>query len=76
MTPKLEGRTVVDSCHCPDDMAVRMRKALARPWVVVRVRHLLLFFLHPRSTFILVFEFQARDDVIYDVTTSDNWSYD
>ena len=29
-------------CHCPGDMAVRMRKVLCRPWVGVRVCHLLL----------------------------------
>ena len=27
-------------------MAVRMHKVLARPWVVVRVCHLVLYFLH------------------------------
>ena len=32
-------------CHCPGDMAVRMRKVLARPWVGVGVCHLLLMFL-------------------------------
>ena len=31
------------SYHCPGDMAVRMRKVLARRWVGVRVCHLLLF---------------------------------
>ena len=30
------------SCRYPGDMAVRMRKVLARPWVGVRVCHLLL----------------------------------
>ena len=34
----------VHGCHCPGDMAVRMRKVLARPWVDVRVCHLLLLF--------------------------------
>ena len=34
--------TAVHGYHCPDDMAVRMRKVLARPWVGVRVCHLLL----------------------------------
>ena len=34
--------TAVHGCHCPGDMAVRMRKVLARPWVGVRVCHLLL----------------------------------
>ena len=31
--------------HCPGDVAVRMRKVLARPWVGVRVCHLLLLLL-------------------------------
>ena len=31
----------VHGCHCPGDMAVRMRKVLARPRVDVRVCHLL-----------------------------------
>ena len=34
----------VHGCHCPGDMAVRMFKVLARPWVGVRVCHLLLLF--------------------------------
>ena len=34
--------TAVHGCHCPGVMAVRMRKVLARPWVGVRVCHLLL----------------------------------
>ena len=33
--------TAVHGCHCQGDMAVRMRKVLARPWVGVRVCHLL-----------------------------------
>ena len=37
-----KAETAVNGCHRPGDMAVRMRKALARPWVGVRVRHLLL----------------------------------
>ena len=32
----------VHRCHCPSDMAVRMGKVLARPWVGARVCHLLL----------------------------------
>ena len=28
-------------CHCPGDMAVPMREILARPWLVVRMCHLL-----------------------------------
>ena len=35
----------VHGCHCLGDMAVRMRKVLARPWVGVRVCHLLLLLL-------------------------------
>ena len=32
--------------HCPGDMAMRMRKVLARLWVGVRVCHLLLLFFY------------------------------
>ena len=37
-----KAETAVPGCHCLGDMAVRMRKVLARPWVGVRVCHLLL----------------------------------
>ena len=37
-----KAETVVHGCHCPGDKAVRMRKVLARPWIRVRVCHLLL----------------------------------
>ena len=37
-----KAETAVHGCHCPGDMAGRMRKVLARPWVGVRVCHLLL----------------------------------
>ena len=30
-----KAETAVHGCHCPGDMAVRMRKVLARPWVGV-----------------------------------------
>ena len=39
-----KGETAVHGCHCSGDLAVRMRKVLARPWVGVRVCHLLLLF--------------------------------
>ena len=39
-----KAETAVHVCHCPGDMAVRMRKVLARPWVGVQVCHLLLLF--------------------------------
>ena len=32
MSPN-KGETAVHDCHCPGDMAVRMREVLARPWV-------------------------------------------
>ena len=32
-----KGETAVPGCHCPGDMAVRMREVLARPWVGVCV---------------------------------------
>ena len=41
MTPN-KTKTAVHGCHCQGDMAVRIRKVLARPWVGVRVCHLLL----------------------------------
>ena len=34
-----KAETAVHGYHCPGDMAVRMRKALARPWIGVRVCH-------------------------------------
>ena len=34
MNPK-KGEAAVHDCHCPGDMAVRMREVLARPWVGV-----------------------------------------
>ena len=34
MSPN-KGQTAVHGCHCLDDMAVRMREVLARPWVGV-----------------------------------------
>ena len=37
-----KAETAVHGCHCPGDIAVRMRKVLARPWVGVRVCYLLL----------------------------------
>ena len=37
-----KAETAVHGCHSLGDMAVRMRKVLARPWVGVRVCHLLL----------------------------------
>ena len=43
--------TAVHGCHCPDAMAVRMPKVLARPWVVVRVCHLLLLLLFEEELF-------------------------
>ena len=32
MSPN-KGETAAHGCHCPGDMAVRMREVLARPWV-------------------------------------------
>ena len=40
----IKAERAVHVCHCPGDMAVRMRKVLARPWVGVRVCQLLLTF--------------------------------
>ena len=36
MSPS-KGETTVHGCHCPRDMAVRMREIVARPWVGVCV---------------------------------------
>ena len=41
-----EAETAVHGCHCSGDMAACMRKVQARPWVGVRVCHLLA---QPRS---------------------------
>ena len=41
MSPKKEERAV-HGCHCPGDMAVRMRKVMAVPRVGVRVCRLLV----------------------------------
>ena len=30
-----KGKTAVHGCHCPRDMAVRMREVMARAWVGV-----------------------------------------
>ena len=32
-----KDETAVHGCHCPGDMAMRMREVLARPWVGVYV---------------------------------------
>ena len=37
-----KAETAVYGCHCPGDVAVRMRKVQARTWVGVRVCHLFL----------------------------------
>ena len=49
-----KAETAAHGRHCPGDMAVRMRKVLARSRVGVRVCHLLLLLLHiyPRSVFL------------------------
>ena len=36
MSPS-KDETAVHGCHCPRDMAVRMREVMARPWVGVCV---------------------------------------
>ena len=41
-----KAETAVHGCHCPGDIAVRMRKVLARPWVGVLVCHLLYHFFY------------------------------
>ena len=46
-----KAETAVHSCHCLGDMAVRMRKVLARPWVGVWVCHLLLLSLVQQARF-------------------------
>ena len=37
------GETAVHGCHCPRDMAVRMREVMARPWIGVCVPLALIF---------------------------------
>ena len=39
-----KAETAVHGCDCPSDMALSMRKVLARPLVGVRACHLLLLF--------------------------------
>ena len=49
-----KAERAVHGCHYPGDMAVRTRKVLARPWVGVRVCHLLfLLFLQNIASYIL-----------------------
>ena len=36
MSPR-QSETAVHGCHCPRDMAVRMREVMARPWIGVCV---------------------------------------
>ena len=42
LTRPNKAETAVRGCHCLGDMAMCMHMALARPWVGVRVCHLLL----------------------------------
>ena len=42
MSPN-KGETAVHGCHCPRDMAVRMREVMARPWVGVCVPLALIY---------------------------------
>ena len=41
-----KAETAVHGCHCPGDMAECMRKVLVRPWVDIRVCHLILLFFY------------------------------
>ena len=41
-----KAKTALHGYHCLGDMAVRMRKVQARPWVGVRVCHLLSLLFH------------------------------
>ena len=44
MSPsKAKGGTAVHGCHCPRDMAVRMREVMAMPWVGVCVPLALIY---------------------------------
>ena len=42
MSPR-QGETAVHGCHCPRDMALRMREVMARPWIGVCVPLALIF---------------------------------
>ena len=46
-----KAEAAVHGCHCPGDMAVRMRKVLARSWVGVQVCHLLLLLFYYVSNY-------------------------
>ena len=48
-----KAQTAVNDSHCLGDMALHMRKVLARWSVGVRVRHLLLLFLYYLARFLL-----------------------
>ena len=50
-----KAETAVHGCHCPGDMAVRMREVLARPWVDVRVCHLFLLLFYKDLAITAVF---------------------
>ena len=42
MSPR-QGETAVHGCHCPSDMAVRMREVMARPWIGICAPLALIF---------------------------------
>ena len=42
MSPS-KGKTAVHGCHCPCDMAVRIREVMVRPWVGVCVPLALIY---------------------------------
>ena len=58
-----KAKTAVHGCHCPGDMAVRMRKVLARPWIGVRVCHLLLLLLVSFCLFVFCSLFSQIDRI-------------
>ena len=55
-----KAETAVHGCHCPGDMAVRMRKVLARLWVGVGVSHVSFIF-HFNSHLGTVIKFSPLD---------------
>ena len=48
MSPN-KGETAVHGCHCPGDVAVHMREVLARPWVGVCFKLVLLCYVYDRA---------------------------
>ena len=67
-----KAETAVRGCHSPGDMAVRMRKVLARPWVGVRVCHMLLLLLKSITVFSIFVTFESTGNYDYGLPSKKN----